>query len=102
MSELTASLRDYLPDDFENKVEDADYGEETAAKNYVVPILRELGLEHANYEEIIESGDRPDFIWSDSDGIDRVVGELKKPWDENNSSSDKRYKIKQGIEEAEI
>lgn len=102
MSDFTQQLHDYFPDDLDEKVEDSDYGEETAAKNYVVPILQDLGLEHANYEEIIESGDRPDFVWSDKDGIDRIVGELKKPWDEDHSSSNSRYKIEQGIEEAEI
>lgn len=102
MSDFTRQLHDYLPDEFEDKVEDADYGEETAAKNYVVPILQDLGLEHADYEEIIESGDRPDFVWSDTDGIDRIVGELKKPWDEDQSPSNARYKLEQGIEEAEI
>jgi len=102
MSSLTEAIAEYLPGDFDEKVEDPDYGEETAAKNYVVPTLQQLGLEHANYEEIIESGDRPDFVWSDTDGIDRIVGELKKPWDKNNSSSNARYKIEQGIEEAEI
>lgn len=102
MSDFTQQLHDYLPDNFEEKVEDSDYGEETAAKNYVVPILQDLGLEHANYEEIIESGDRPDFVWRDTDGIERIVGELKKPWDENHSPSNQRYKIEQGREEAEI
>jgi hypothetical protein len=102
MSDFTHQLKDYLPDDFEDKIEDSDYGEETAAKNYVVPILQDLGLEHADYEEIIESGDRPDFVWRDTDGIDRIVGELKKPWDEDNSPSNARYKIEQGIEEAEV
>lgn len=102
MSELTESISEHLPDDFDEVVEDPDYGEETAAKNYGVPILKELGLEHADYEEIIESGDRPDFVWSDKDGITRIVGELKKPWDENRSEDNARYKIEQAIEEARI
>jgi len=79
MSELTESISEHLPDSFDEIVEDPDYGKETAAKNYSVPILKELGLEHADYEEIIESDDRPDFVWSDKDSITRIVGELKKP-----------------------
>ncbi len=102
MSELTDTIAAHLPDDLDEKVEDPDHGEETAAKNYGVPILKELGLEHADYEEIIESGDRPDFIWDDKDGITRIVGEFKKPWDETYSEDNPRYKIEQAIEEARI
>jgi len=102
MSALTEAIAEHLPDDFNEKVTDPDHGEETAAKNYGVPILKELGLEHADYEEIIESGDRPDFIWEDKDGITRIVGELKKPWDEEHSDDNPRYKIEQAIEEARI
>lgn len=102
MGELARSLADYLPADFETTVRDPDYGEETAAKNYAIPILRELGLEHADYEKRIESGDRPDFVWSDADGVTRIVGELKKPWDEDRSPVDPRYKIEQAIREARI
>lgn len=102
MSDLTESIREHLPEDFEEVVEDPDFGEETAAKNYVVPILKEFGLENADYEEIIESGDRPDFIWRDNDGVTRIVGEFKKPWDENESEGDARYKIEQAKEEARI
>lgn len=102
MSEFTQQLRDHLPDGLADRVEDPGYGAEPAAKGHVVPILQELGLEHANYEERIESGDCPDFVWSDADGIDRVVGELRKPWDADRSSSDARYKLEQGIEAAEI
>lgn len=101
MSELTESLAEHLPDDFDEKIKDPDYGEETAAKNYGIPILKELGLEHADYEEIIESGDRPDFVWSDADGVTRIVGELKKPRDEQHVD-DERYKINQAIEEARV
>lgn len=102
MSELTESIATHLPDNFDEKVKDADYGEETAAKNYGVPILKELGLEHADYEEIIESGDRPDFVWEDKDGVTRIVGEFKKPWDEDHSEDEPRYKIRQAIEEARV
>lgn len=101
MSELTDSLAEYLPDDFEEKIKDPDYGEETAAKNYGIPILQELGLEHAEYEAIIESGDRPDFIWHDEDGVSRIVGELKKPRDENHEDNE-RFKINQAKEEARV
>ena len=102
MSHLTKSIADHLPDDFSDKIRDADYGEETAAKNYGVPILKELGLVHADYEKRIESGDRPDFVWSDKDGIERIVGEFKKPWDEDHSGANPRYKIDQATEEARI
>lgn len=101
MSELTESLAEHLPSDFDEVVEDADYGEETAAKNYGVPILKTLGLLHADYEEWIDDDNRPDFVWSDKDGVTRIVGEFKKPWDENESEDDPRYKINQGISEAE-
>ncbi|MDB2243012.1 Eco57I restriction-modification methylase domain-containing protein [Halorubrum ezzemoulense] len=102
MSDLTESLTEHLPDDLDEKVTDSDHGEETAAKNYGVPILKELGLEHADYEEIIESGDRPDFLWEDKDGITRIVGEFKKPWDQDHSDANPRYKIEQAIEEARV
>lgn len=102
MSELTETISAHLPDDLGEKVEDPDHGEETAAKNYGVPILKELGLKHADYEEIIESGDRPDFIWDDKDGNTRIVGEFKKPWDSTHSEDNPRYKIEQAIEEARI
>jgi len=101
MSELTESLADYLPSDFDEKVEDPDYGEETAAKNYGIQILQELGLDHAEYEARIESGDRPDFIWRDEDEVARIVGELKKPRDEDHED-EKRYKIHQAIEEGRV
>ena len=102
MSGLTESIAEHLPDDFDEKIKDPEYGEETAAKNYGVPILKELGLEHADYEEIIESGDRPDFVWEDKDGVTRIVGELKKPWDEDYSEDNPRYKIEQAVREARV
>lgn len=102
MSNLTETIAEHLPDKFDEKIKDPDYGEETAAKNYGVPILKELGLEHADYEEIIESGDRPDFVWEDKDGVTRIVGELKKPWDEEHSDGNPRYKIEQAVREARV
>lgn len=102
MSELTQAISNTLPDDFEENIVDPSYNEETAAKNYIVEILKTLGLENANYEEWIGSEHRPDFIWSDEDGIERIIGEFKAPWDDNHSPSNERYKIEQGLEEAKV
>lgn len=52
MSDFTHQLKDYLPDDFEDKTEDYKYVEQTVVKNYVVPIIQDLRLEHADYKEI--------------------------------------------------
>jgi len=99
MSELTEEIKEQLPDDLPSKVRDAGYNEETAAKNYGVQVLQILGLENANYEEWINEDDRPDFIWDDHSGITRIVGEFKAPWDDDHSSDDERYKLKEGIDQ---
>jgi hypothetical protein len=99
MSELTESIKQELPDDLPPKIQDKDYNEETAAKNYGVQVLQILGLENANYEEWINEDDRPDFIWDDQNGITRIVGEFKAPWDEDNSPDDERYKLQEGIDQ---
>lgn len=97
MSDLTEEIREELPDDLPSKVKDPEYNEETAAKNYGVQVLQILGLENADYEEWINEDDRPDFIWDDQNGITRIVGEFKAPWDEDHSPGNERYKLQEGI-----
>lgn len=97
MSDLTEAIKKELPDDLPSKVEDPEYNEETAAKNYGVQVLQTLGLENADYEEWINENDRPDFIWDDVSGITRIVGEFKAPWDEDHSPENERYKLEEGI-----
>jgi methylase of polypeptide subunit release factors len=99
MSELTEAIMEKLPEDLPYKIQDPDYNEETAAKNYGVQVLQILGLENANYEEWINEDDRPDFIWDDKNGITRIVGEFKAPWDEDESHDDERYKLQEGIDQ---
>jgi hypothetical protein len=102
MSELTQAIYDCLPQNFDDNIVDDSYNEETAAKNYGVDVLKKFGLKNASYEEWIGSKHRPDFIWTDGDGIERIVGEFKAPWDDNHSPNEPRYKIEQGIDEAEV
>lgn len=100
MSDLTENIRERLPDDFPSKVRNPDYNEETAAKNYGVQVLQLLGLENADFEEWIGEDDRPDFIWNDVNGITRIVGEFKAPWDEDHSPPNPRYKLEEGIQQS--
>lgn len=101
MSELTQDIQDKLPDDFLDNIQDPDYNEETAAKNYGVQVIKRLGLEYADYEQWISSEERPDFIWNDIDGITRIVGEFKAPWNEDHSPSNPEYKLDEGINQSE-
>lgn len=101
ISDLSDRVNEKLPSNFDQKLTDAGYNEWTALSNYLIPILQTLGLESARYDDRIESGDRPDFLWSDKDGIQRIVGEFKSPWVEDESPTDIDYQLNLAIDEAE-